>query len=340
MERDSEIVRRDIAAINRRNVLSIIEREKTVRENREIELADLFKAMYSGKWIIIAFTSFVSLASVAIVLNMPNIYRAEIVVSPATSSGSAGLAGMASQLGGLASITGISLGGGDSDNTNIALATLRSRQLLTSFIRKHQLEIPLLAVEGWDEQSDTLIVDPESYVEGEQQWNPERRPETAGNPTDWELYKAFTKLLTLDHDKKTGLITISISYFDPKVAQQWATWLVADLNQWMKEKKVLEAENNILYMEKQLEKTSIAEMQKIFYQLIEEQTKDLMLASVNEEFSFKIIDPAVIPEEKDQPKRSVIVAISFMLAFILSTLVVLIRYVNRQKNLREVELEK
>lgn len=303
-----------------------------MQETREIELSDLFQAIWNGKWLITAFTGVITTISIVIALQLPNVYRAEIIVSPTAADGSGGLAGMASQLGGLASIAGISLGGNDSSNTNIALATLRSRQLLTSFIRKHQLEVPLLAVEKWDQENDSLVIDPEVYLTQEQRWNPERRPETKGIPTDWELYKAFTKLITIDNDKKTGLITLSVNYFDPKMAQEWTTLLVAELNVWMKNKKIIEAQNNIKYMEDQLERTSIAEMQKIFYQLIEEQTKDLMLASVNEEFAFKVIDPAVVPEEKDQPKRSIIVAISFMLGAILSTLIVLIRYVNRQKN--------
>lgn len=304
-----------------------------MQETREIDLADLFQAIWSGKWLIVAFTGIVTTLSIMVALQLPNIYRAEIIVSPAATEGAGGLGGMASQFGGLASIAGISLGSGDSGNTNIALATLKSRQLLTSFIRKHQLEIPLLAVDKWDQESDSLVINSEAYNSQEHRWKPERRPETKGMPTDWELYKAFTKLITIDNDKKTGLITLSVNYFDPQMAQEWVTLLVTELNVWMRNKKIIEAKNNIKYMEEQLERTSIAEMQKIFYQLIEEQTKDLMLASVNDEFAFKVIDPAVVPEEKDQPKRSIIVAISFMLGGILSILIVLIRYVNRQKKI-------
>lgn len=47
-------------------------------------------------------------------------------------------------------------------------------------------------------------------------------------------------------------------------------------------------------------------MQNTFYKLIEEQTKSLMLAEVQEEFVFKVVDPSVVPEVKYEPKRYLI----------------------------------
>lgn len=85
-----------------------------------------------------------------------------------------------------------------------------------------------------------------------------------------------------------------------RFAKQWVEWLVADLNQVMKQKDIDEAQRNIAYLKVQLEKTPVADMQTVFYKLIEEQTKTLMLAEVNQEYVFKTLDPAVVPEEKSQ----------------------------------------
>ena len=38
-----------------------------------------------------------------------------------------------------------------------------------------------------------------------------------------------------------------------------------------------------------------------------------MLANVTDEFAFKVLDPAVVPEKKDKPRRRMIVLIGGML---------------------------
>jgi LPS O-antigen subunit length determinant protein (WzzB/FepE family) len=51
----------------------------------------------------------------------------------------------------------------------------------------------------------------------------------------------------------------------------------------------------------------------MLFSLIEEQTKTLMLANVRDEYVFSTVDPAVVPELKDKPKRSLIVAVAIVL---------------------------
>lgn len=72
-------------------------------------------------------------------------------------------------------------------------------------------------------------------------------------------------------------------------------------------------------------------MQSTFYKLIEEQTKSLMLAEVQEEFVFKVIDPAVVPELKDGPQRMLICMLSTLVGGILGFLIVLILHIYRKE---------
>jgi LPS O-antigen subunit length determinant protein (WzzB/FepE family) len=67
-------------------------------------------------------------------------------------------------------------------------------------------------------------------------------------------------------------------------------------------------------------------METVFYQLIEEQTKNMMLTKVSAEYVLKTIDPAQVPEKKSGPKRALIVVLGTILGIILSIIVVLIRY--------------
>ena len=58
-------------------------------------------------------------------------------------------------------------------------------------------------------------------------------------------------------------------------------------------------------------------MQNLLYGLIEEQTKSVMWANVREEYAFEVIDPAIIPEERDSPRRTLIVLLATFFGIVL-----------------------
>ncbi|PYF79869.1 putative tyrosine kinase-like protein [Marinomonas alcarazii] len=298
----------------------------------EIDLKELFLALWKGKWIIIFVTAIFAVGGVLYALSQPNTYKAEAVLASANDSKSGGLAAMASQFGGLASLAGISLGGGGTDSKAMALATLQSRQFLNSFIHKYDILVPLMAGEKWSEPTDTLQLDPEIYDAQSKTWVREVEPGKSPEPSDWEAYKEFKKLIAVSESKDNGLVTLSITHLSPTIAKQWVDWLVIDINAWVKKESLDETKRNISYLEEQIERTSISDMQSVFYQLIEEQTKNLMLAQVQEEFAFKIIDPAVVPEEKAGPKRALICILAVLLGGMLGAAIVLIRYAFAKKD--------
>jgi len=71
-------------------------------------------------------------------------------------------------------------------------------------------------------------------------------------------------------------------------------------------------------------------MQTIFYQLIEEQTKTIMLANVRKDYVLEVIDPAVAPEKEAKPKRAMICVLVTLLGGMLSVIFVLIRHFNKK----------
>ncbi|MDB4456383.1 LPS O-antigen length regulator, partial [bacterium] len=103
-----------------------------------------------------------------------------------------------------------------------------------------------------------------------------------------------------------------------------------DLNNYMRDKDLNNAERTINYLTKQLNSTSIADMKTIFYQLIEEQTKTIMLANVRKDYVLEVIDPAVAPEKEAKPKRAMICVLVTLLGGMLSVIFVLIRHFNKK----------
>ena len=301
--------------------------QQHLTEDDEIDLAELWHAIWSGKLLIIIISAVFAISSVLYAINQPNIYKATTLLSPTSDQGGAsGLAKMAGQFGGLASLAGINLGGGGTDKTGLALEVLKSRLFIESFIDKHQLLVPLMAAKSWDLNSNTLIINNEIYNETTKTWVREVKAPKKPEPSPWQAYKAFKDILSITTDKESGMIILAIEYYSPEIATKWLKWLVNDINSNMREQDKVEAQSSIDYLTKKLQETQLSDMQTVFYQLIEEQTKTIMLAEVSKEYVLKTIDPANAPEEKAKPKRALIVVLGTMLGGILSVLIVLIRY--------------
>jgi uncharacterized protein involved in exopolysaccharide biosynthesis len=297
----------------------------------EIDLAELFRALWLGRWWIIGCGFLCTTLAIGIALWLPDSYRAEATLAPSAEQQGGGLSALAGQFGGLASLAGINLGGGGSDKVGLAIEVAKSRQFVANFIQHHQLAVPLMATLGANKLGDEVRIDPSSYNEQTDTWVRDVKPPKHPKPSNWEMYKEFSKLISLEQDKKSGLVTVGVEYYSPEVAKQWVDWLVADLNRVMKQKDIDEAQRNIAYLTMQLEKTPVADMQTVFYKLIEEQTKTLMLAEVNQEYVFKTLDPAVVPEEKAKPKRALIVVLGGILGGMLGVMLVLLRHALRRE---------
>ncbi len=299
----------------------------------EIDLRELFCALWRGKWIILLSTIVFSFGAVYYALNLPNIYRSDVLLAPTQSSSQGGLSRMAAQFGGLAALAGVDLGGQNSDQTQLAVQVMKSRKFISEFIKKHQLLAPLVAGKGWNSSTNALIYDNTIYDDVNHRWlGSKGEPSNAAKPTEQQAYGIFSGIFTIDQDKGSGLYTVSVSFYSPYIAKEWVTLLIEDINNVMRERSITETSKNLAYLNKQLDKTSIADMQNTFYSLIEDQTKSLMLAEVQDEFIFKIIDPAVVPESKFKPKRSFIVILGTLLGGILGILVVLANFIFRTKN--------
>ncbi|MCW8832549.1 MAG: Wzz/FepE/Etk N-terminal domain-containing protein [Colwellia sp.] len=306
-------------------------------QDDEIDLAELWRAIWAGKITIIAISFIFAVASIFFALSKPNIYKASAILAPASAEGGAGgLGALAGQFGGLASMAGINLGGGGADKTALALEIIKSRSFIETFIAKHDLLVPIMAAEKWDMATDTLILDDELYDEANKKWIREVSAPKKTIPSSWEAYKEFSELLSVSQDKTTAMVTVEIEYYSPAMAQQWLTWLIKDVNGFMREQDKKEAQDSINYLTKQLESIQVASMETVFYQLIEEQSKNMMLTQVKAEYVLKTIDPAQVPDEKASPKRALIVVLGTMLGGMLSVLIVLIRYFsNKEPNKKD-----
>lgn len=295
----------------------------------EIDLRELVSAIWQGKWIIVCITAIFAVSSVFYALSIPDEYKATALLAPASSSGSSSLSKLAGQYGGLASLAGINLGGGGAeDKSLVAMEIIKTWGFLEIFIEENDLQIALFAAEGWNRSANKLTINPELYDETSKKWLrefDEAKGQTAA-PSSWELFKKIKDRVSVSQDKNSGLISLSVEYYSPILAKEWVDKLVKAINAHIQKQDREEATRSIEYLKSKINETNISDMQAVFYQLIEGQTKTLMLAEVSEEYVFKTLSSAKVAEEKSKPKRALIVVLGFMLGGMLSVLIVLIRH--------------
>jgi uncharacterized protein involved in exopolysaccharide biosynthesis len=299
-----------------------------VADADEIDLRELFSAIWAGKWVIIATTFLFSVAAVFYALSLPNIYKSEVTLAPAGERGGLNIPG---QLGGLAALAGVNLGGKGGDKTALALEILKSREFLGRFIEENDLYVPIMAAKGWDRASDKLLIDPEIYNEETKQWVREVKEPFKPKPSVLETIEEFTKLLGARQDETTGMVSISIEYYSPKLAKKWVDKLVKSINEDMRLRDLEDAEKSIAYLNSQIEQTTLADIKTMLFSLIEEQTKTRMLANVRDEYVLRTIDSAVEAEKKSSPKRALIIFITLIFGLISSAMYVSIKFI-AQKN--------
>jgi LPS O-antigen subunit length determinant protein (WzzB/FepE family) len=102
--------------------------------------------------------------------------------------------------------------------------------------------------------------------------------------------------------------------------------LLNKINSKLKARDAEEAQKNVTFLKKQIEETPLASMQSVFYDLIEEQTKTLMLAKGSTEYVFRTVSESRVPEQRSKPKRALTCIVGTFLGGFLGVFISLIRH--------------
>lgn len=309
------------------NYGSLTDNSRHNASNDEIDLREICKKLWANRLLIFLITTTFFVSSTIIAWRTPNTYRATAVLAPATEENNLS-ARISAQLGGLASLAGFRGKNALSEKGVLGIEILKSNAFINRFIKDHGLTIPLMASIGWDSEKNTWIIDKNIYDKKNKLWR--NRGEAANSPSEGKIHRAFSSILSVEEDNRTGIISIGIESYSPSAAMNWTNWLVSDLNNHIRDRDIKEAKEAIKFLEHQLSQTATTDLHQVFYQLIEDQTQTMMLAEAREEYVFKVIDPAILPDEKFRPKRMLIVIGSTFGGAIFSILISLLLSVIRK----------
>ena len=153
----------------------------------------------------------------------------------------------------------------------------------------------------------------------------------------WFAVKMFRdSVLSIRDNQANGVIAIAMDWNDPVVASRWANDFVALANESIRSRALEDAKRNIAYLEQQAARTDVVELRNVLYNLIESETQTLMLANGKLEYAFTIVDPAVPPEMRISPQRTLMVLAGMLFGTALGTIIafshsMLLRYRRRTR---------
>ena len=75
-----------------------------------------------------------------------------------------------------------------------------------------------------------------------------------------------------------------------------------------------------------ISETNLTEIKSGISALLKEETEKLMLIEANEDYAFKVIDPAFVPEEKSGPQRLIFFLVGFFSGVLLGISYLIMRY--------------
>lgn len=280
-------------------------------EDDEINLIDLLIVVARNKKMILSTTFGVALLAAGLSLLMPNIYTATTrILSPQQNQSVA--SGLLNQLGGGA-LAGLVGGLGIKNPNDLYIAMMNSRNIMEKVARRFDLQ-NLYEKETMDETLKTL--DDVSAI-------------TAG---------------------KDGTISVEVDNKDPVLAAAMANAFIEELNTLMQTFALTDAAQRRQFFETQMkpakDKLTDAEItldrtlntslkyldamrnlkyQEAVYEILAKQYEMAKLDEAKDSPLIQVLDKAVAPEEKTEPKRSLIIILSAMVAFFLAVIWAFIR---------------
>lgn len=304
---------------------------KSSKPDDSVSLLDIVLTLKNWKWTIFACILFSAVIGLLYAVFTTPLYRASVTLNAVAEEG-AKLSGAASQLGGVAALAGIDIGGGGT-NKEEYVAILKSRELGKQFIERLNLK-PHLFPKRWDDEAGqwkrkggkktgfaASVSRTLARLSGDEGW----REEITAAPSDWEAYKKFNEeIRRIGEDNKTGIITVSFEYRNPKRVAEWANAYVALANEDIRQRTVDETSRALSYLTERAEQTVVAGIRETIYGLVEAQLEKIMLANVRQEYAFRVIDEATVPERKATPQRGLTVIVSVIVGFVLGLFISLI----------------
>lgn len=289
--------------------------------DEEIDLKELIIALWNSKIFIIITSTFFILSSVIYSLSLPNIYKSNAILIPANQQDT--ISSSLGSLSSLANISGINLASSSSNDAQEAIARIKSYDFFSIYFIPNVSYQNIVATKKWDSKSNIITYDDNLFDTKTNKWIDSRKPSLQ------EAYEEYKNKVLISQDNLTQFITISVDHHSPTIAKKWLDIIILNINESMKARDRLDAQNSIKFLSGSSNSTNIQSIRDVISALLESQMQTLMLAYSNDAYIFKIIESPIAPEKKSGPARAVICILGTIFGGFISIVIILFNYYRR-----------
>jgi len=297
-------------------------------EEDEIDLRELFATILRGKKIIMLITTVVVAFSFIYVLKLPNIYKSEAVLIP-TESKSGGLG----NLGGLAAMAGISIGGGGgSMSPDVAFnSLLNNYEFMKKFIVENKFDGYFM---NKDRDKNYVFALGFRGVYDFFKATPKKETEAAKEQEIFSIANTIKSNMSISSDKKTGLIKVSYSDSDRDFPPKIIDAFLKDASLYLVQNNLHIINRKLGYFQKELRKAEGFELRQSISSMLSGILKEKVMMKSKKYYQCDVLTdayPAYI-KDKSKPKRSLILVVSFITSIILGIfLVFFLEFIRQEK---------
>jgi capsular polysaccharide biosynthesis protein len=178
---------------------------------------------------------------------------------------------------------------------DIIMAQMRSRIFTNHFITTQNV-LPYLFVKQWNAEK--------------QEWMDGFKPNLN------EAYEIFDEAVrSITHNPENDLLRLIIRWRDPRIAAEWANAYVESFNNFLRDQAIQENRRKRDFLIQQLRETSVVELEKSIYRMIEGETAAEMHARARKEYVLQVLDDAVPAAKPFSPSTTSNIALGFFAGF-------------------------
>ncbi|MBK5969437.1 MULTISPECIES: Wzz/FepE/Etk N-terminal domain-containing protein [Thiorhodovibrio] len=178
---------------------------------------------------------------------------------------------------------------------HIVMARMRSRTFTLHFI-EHRNLLPALFEKQWDAEKNA--------------WRDDFKPDI-----NLAVRLFREQVRTVVHNPENDLMRVYVRWSNPRLAADWANAFVHDFNDYWRERVIEESDRKRAFLLEQLRETSVVDLEKSIYRMIEAETAVEMLARARDNYVLEVLDAAVPPDYKFSPSTKRLVLMGFFGGF-------------------------
>lgn len=283
----------------------------------------IIKLIFNKKITISIITLISAFSSLAFAISLPNIYKSEALLAPTNQEES--LSSRLGEFSAFSGFAGLNIGSSKDKKSTEAIERIQSFHFFSEQVLPYIKLEDLIAVKAWNPQDDEVVYKKNIFDKSSNIWVRDVSYPQQKIPSAQEAYKAYLDILTVNLDKNTSFVTIAIEHQSPKLAQEWVSIIVRQINQVMREIDSQLAKKYIAYLSEAEDIVKIKSVQNSISRLLESQMNILMMSNSNDSYIFTLIDSPLIAENKLRPSRLIICLIGTLLGIMLSLIFIAIQ---------------